>query len=154
MSDPLKLRSVINKWRGMKADWDNSFPREVGFSQSANIPYYELGMLCDAADQCDTLKAELKKRGPLHEKTTRAISDLLCAEKDRHIDALTKALESIIDAIPALTDGGGLHFEHYDTEGNYTGSENVDPMRVIQSIAVIATNALHPTPRDARGETK
>lgn len=47
-------------------------------------------------------------------------------------EALTSALWSIINAQPAGASSGELFYEHFDGEGNYLGSEQVDPMSIIQ----------------------
>lgn len=57
-------------------------------------------------------------------------------------DALTAALESVVRAVPAGTSSGELFYEHFDGEGNYQGSEQVDPMSIIQAMAAHAEEGL------------
>lgn len=56
--------------------------------------------------------------------------------------ALTSALESVIRTQPAGTSTGDLFYEHFDGEGNYLGSEPVDPMSVIQAMVQWAEEGL------------
>lgn len=62
------------------------------------------------------------------------------AEKQR--DQLLDALERIESTVPGQGDGGGFVFDHYDHEGEYIGSQNVDPIWVVFEMAEIATNAI------------
>ena len=62
------------------------------------------------------------------------------AENQR--DQLLDALERIESAVPGWGDGGGFVFDHYDHEGKYIGSQNVDPTLVVLEMAGVATNAI------------
>ena len=52
------------------------------------------------------------------------------------------ALERIVSIVPGQCDGGGFVFDHYDHEGEYIGSENVDPTWVVFEMAEVATHTL------------
>lgn len=52
------------------------------------------------------------------------------------------ALERIQSSIPACDGSGGLYEVHHDGDGNELGTQPVDPMAVIQSIAGVAQEAL------------
>lgn len=67
-------------------------------------------------------------------------TELVTAHAKR--DALTAALESIVRAQPAGTSIGDLFYEHFDEEGNYLGSEPVDPMSVIGAMVQWAEEGL------------
>lgn len=58
------------------------------------------------------------------------------------IAELEDALRRILDGIPACGSDGSLYIEHFDGEGNSTGTEYVDPLAVIQSIHGIAQAAI------------
>ena len=62
------------------------------------------------------------------------------AENQR--DQLLDALERIESTVPGWGDGGGFVFDHYDHEGKYIGSQNVDPTLVVLEMAGVATNAI------------
>lgn len=55
---------------------------------------------------------------------------------------LTSALESILRVQPAGTSSGELFHEHFDDEGNHLGSEPIDPLYIIQSMAGLAADGL------------
>lgn len=65
------------------------------------------------------------------------------------VRVLRQALERIVDGVPASEPGGGLFIEHRDENGEYIGSEQVDPIAVISCIVGIAASALA-----ARGEVE
>ena len=52
------------------------------------------------------------------------------------------ALERIASIVPGQHDGGGFVFDHYDHEGEYIGSENVDPTWVVFEMVEVATHTL------------
>jgi hypothetical protein len=54
------------------------------------------------------------------------------------VDAFQKQLRSI----PALQDGGGFVIVHHDCNGEYIGSQNIDPQWVVQELCSIADKAL------------
>ena len=57
-------------------------------------------------------------------------------------DTLTAALESVARAVPVGASSGELFYEHFDGEGNYQGSEQVDPRSIIQAMATHAEERL------------
>ena len=58
------------------------------------------------------------------------------------IDFLLDALQKIIACLPAIQDGGGFIVEHFDMDGEYMGSESIDPFTVVQRMHELATQAL------------
>ena len=58
------------------------------------------------------------------------------------IEQLVEALKRIVETPPAQQDGGGFIVEHFDGDGNYAGSQNIDPMWVIQEMQAIACAAI------------
>ena len=61
---------------------------------------------------------------------------------ENQLDELLYALERIELTVPGQGDGGGFVFDHYDHEGEYIGSQNVDPTWVVFEMAGVATNAI------------
>jgi hypothetical protein len=57
-------------------------------------------------------------------------------------DKLLDALKRIASTVPAIGDGGGFVVDHHSPDGEYLGTENVDPMWVIQEMASIALAAV------------
>lgn len=62
-------------------------------------------------------------------------------ERDGRIAVLIESLTRIRDGVPAHHEGS-LIIEHYDGDGNFTGTESVDPISVIQSMVGIADAAI------------
>lgn len=79
---------------------------------------------------------EIELRTQLERRDER----ILELEKQR--DELLYALERIESTVPGQGDGGGFVFDHYDHEGEYIGSQNVDPTWVVFEMAGVATNAI------------
>ena len=79
---------------------------------------------------------EIELRTQLERRDER----ILELEKQR--DELLYALERIESTVPGQCDGGGFVFDHYDHEGEYIGSQNVDPTWVVFEMAGVATNAI------------
>ena len=79
---------------------------------------------------------EIELRTQLERRDER----ILELEKQR--DELLYALERIESTVPGQSDGGGFVFDHYDHEGEYIGSQNVDPTWVVFEMAGVATNAI------------
>ena len=57
------------------------------------------------------------------------------------IDFLLDALQKIIACLPAIQDGGGFIVEHFDMDGEYMGSQEIDPYTVVQGRMVKDNNA-------------
>ena len=51
------------------------------------------------------------------------------------------ALDRIITGVPAVADGG-CFVEHHDENGNYVGTEQVDPLAVISCMVGVASDCL------------
>ena len=49
------------------------------------------------------------------------------------------ALERIVSIVPGQCDGGGFVFDNYYHDGEYIGSENVDPTWVVFEMVEVAT---------------
>ncbi len=79
---------------------------------------------------------EIELRAQLARRDER----ILELEKQR--DELLYALERIESTVPGQGDGGGFVFDHYDHEGEYIGSQNVDPTWVVFEMVGVATNAI------------
>lgn len=62
------------------------------------------------------------------------------AEKQR--DELLEALNRILSIPPGKADGGGFVVDHFDCDGEYIGSQGVDPMWVVQEMASVANSAI------------
>lgn len=54
---------------------------------------------------------------------------------------MRQRLGAIIAAEPVVLDGT-CYYEHYDGDGNYTGSQMVDPVWLVQQMATEARDAL------------
>jgi len=57
-------------------------------------------------------------------------------------DELLAAMHRIRSTPPAQADGGGFVVDHFDIEGEYAGSQNIDPMWVVQEMAAVASAAI------------
>lgn len=57
-------------------------------------------------------------------------------------DELLAALNRIQSTPPGQADGGGFVVDHFDGEGEYIGSQGVDPMWVVQEMASVANAAI------------
>ena len=55
---------------------------------------------------------------------------------------LLAALRKIISEVPAIDEGGGFFIEHRDQDGEYIGSEQIDPVTIIQHMQGIAHFAI------------
>lgn len=64
-----------------------------------------------------------------------------CTELQDRMRELEQSFNSIINCVPEMHEGS-LIVEHFDGDGNYNGSENVDPLSVIQQMDSIAREAL------------
>lgn len=62
--------------------------------------------------------------------------------QNAEIERLSEALTRVIRAVPALVAGGGFVVDHHSPDGEYLGSENIDPALIIQEMATVAMNAL------------
>lgn len=60
----------------------------------------------------------------------------------RQRDELLAALNRILSTPPGQADGGGFVADHFDSEGEYIGSQGVDPMWVVQEMASVANAAI------------
>ncbi|MFA5899416.1 MAG: hypothetical protein WC829_09930 [Hyphomicrobium sp.] len=58
------------------------------------------------------------------------------------LEQALEALNRINDSVPAIQDGGGFVVDHRDADGEYIGSENIDPMWVIQEMQSTAHLAI------------
>ena len=83
------------------------------------------------------LSGQLARRDERIQELERKLES---AENQR--DQLLEALERIESTVPAQADGGGFVFDHYDLEGEYIGSQNVDPTWVVFEMAGVATRAI------------
>jgi hypothetical protein len=59
--------------------------------------------------------------------------DAIISDLENFIDGIIADLENIVAKIPACSNGE-MFVEHHDGDGNYLGSESVDPLGVIGSI--------------------
>jgi hypothetical protein len=57
-------------------------------------------------------------------------------------DELLSALDRIVKTVPAQDGNGGFIVDHHDMDGEYLGTQQIDPMWVVQEMAAIAHNAL------------
>ena len=98
---------------------------------------------------CDQLKAQRDEALKESDRQTE-IADLMTdympdakreAEKDRQLAIAREALENISQNIPAM-EGGSFYREHFDLNGNYIGSENIDPISVVQMMQEMSQRAL------------
>jgi len=65
-----------------------------------------------------------------------------CSGLTNQRDELLAALENILSAVPAQDGGGGFIVDHHSLDGEYIGSQNIDPMWVVQEMASISYNAI------------
>jgi uncharacterized protein YukE len=65
------------------------------------------------------------------------------AAANARIRRLEEALESIVNAMPAMQEGGGLFWPRFTPDGDYAGEEWVSEMSVIQQMLQTASNAIH-----------
>lgn len=73
------------------------------------------------------------------DQTDEAVS--LATQYKQQRDALAEALRRILDGIPPVGQDGQMYVDHHRA-GEYLGTEHVDPLAVIQSIAGVAIAAL------------
>ncbi|MDP1931951.1 MAG: hypothetical protein Q8L60_10890 [Gammaproteobacteria bacterium] len=67
--------------------------------------------------------------------------------QQKRVEELEDALITVINCVPACVDGT-LVVEHYGSEGEYLGSEHIDPLSVIQAMHETAEQALSATARE------
>lgn len=58
------------------------------------------------------------------------------------IELMLDLTRQIVNAVPALQDGGGFIQENYDGDGRYMGDSQIDPMAVIQQMQELAHKAI------------
>jgi hypothetical protein len=84
-------------------------------------------------DQVDVIAEKISRLAPMEAERDK----LLAVNK-----ALVEAFEKQLRSIPALQDGGGFVIDHLDCSGEYIGSQNIDPLQVVQELCSIANAAL------------
>lgn len=102
--------------------------------------------IADMANVGKSLMEHLPKHYFYNCSPAEIVTDLT-NERDEaraRVGELETALRRILDGIPACGSDGSLYVEHFDGEGNSTGTEYVDPLAVIQSIQGVADAALPP----------
>jgi len=77
--------------------------------------------------------------GNAHQSGVKIIEDL-CKQRDE----LREALVKIQDSIPACMNGDFI-IEHFDGEGNYCGTEQVNPVYIVGGIVEICDQYLTKT---------
>lgn len=55
---------------------------------------------------------------------------------------LLEALNRILSSVPAQDGAGGFIVEHHGMDGEFLGTQQIDPMWVIQEMAAVAQAAL------------
>ena len=83
------------------------------------------------------MEAELTDEKLHVKQLERGLDKLLAVNK-----MLVEAFEKQLRSIPALQDGGGFVIDHCDCNGEYIGSQNIDPLHVVQELCSIANAAL------------
>ena len=120
-----------------------------GASEIAGGSHGELPIFIEAwsrftgPDYQKMVEANFKCAAEAHNALPSLLADAAAAESlESENRGLREALERIIDGVPASEPGGGLFVEHRDENGEYIGSEQVDPIAVISCIVGIARTAL------------
>jgi len=94
--------------------------------------------------QISALKAELEQAKADRARAAMEERNKCLATMERQKGALEKAREKLDAAqrsMPAFHEGG-FYFERHDMDGNYIGSENVDPIAVVQGLDQAVTDSI------------
>ena len=129
------------------ADFSRQLEREL---EEANRKLsHQQKVNADLLDSVDLLRDELLQANAEIERS--AVYQRLREIHQATVDQLTSAKSALekardkLDAaqrsMPAFHEGG-FYFERHDMDGNYIGSENVDPIFVVQGLDQAVTEAL------------
>lgn len=98
---------------------------------------------CEAADELDRLRA-------LTQQQAEQIAELVGYAK-----GLRKSAQKALNLIPANDGAGGLIYDHHSPDGEYVGTEQVDPMCVINGMDETLNAALaKPMPKAMKDDAQ
>jgi hypothetical protein len=63
-------------------------------------------------------------------------------ELEARVKELEGALERIVSTVPANDGTGCFVFDHHSPDGEYLGTQNIDPLWVVEEMASVAMAAL------------
>lgn len=115
-----------------------TFPNAIACQHGA------LRRVCEICERDDEIKTLTRERDEAITALAESHAAQLRNEKAlcAQIERLRTALAQIVSCVPAIQDGGGFIIEHFDSDGEYVGSQQVNPDSIIQEMQFIATEAL------------
>ncbi len=129
LAEPLVPWCVTSAWEG-----------EEGTAWLGNISYDDNlhEVACFDLTMYDGFEGDSLKMAQYYAAANPAAILALIQQRDE----LLAALNRILSTPPGQADGGGFVVDHFDGDGEYIGSQGVDPMWVVQEMASVANAAI------------